>query len=88
MTELLVKQELLTLPQDVIMSYQVTVFLTNGDIENQYTLYGYEEARELFTDLGKELPVELTCNVEICKDNTHSETEYVSIAKNFEELGL
>ena len=83
MTELFIKQEPVTLPQDVEMSYQVTVFLTNGDIEDQYTFYGYEEARELFTDLGKELPVELTCNVEICKDNMHSETEYIRIAKNF-----
>ena len=83
MTELFIKQEPVTLPQDVIMSYQLTVFLTNGDIENQYTFYGYSEARELFTDLGKELPVELTCNIEVWKDDEHSETEYISIAKNF-----
>ena len=83
MTELFIKQEPVTLPKDVIMSYQVTVFLTNGDIEEQFTFYEYGDAKEMFIDLCKELPVELTCNVEICKDNMHSETEYISIAKNF-----
>ena len=83
MAELLVKKEPITLPKDVVMLYQVTLFLPNGDIENQYSLSEYSDAREIFNDLGKELPVELTCNIEVWKDKNNSETGYISIAKNF-----
>ena len=88
MTELLIKQEPTTLPHDVVMLYQVTVFLPNGDIENQYSLSEYSDAREIFNDLGKELPVELTCNIEVWKDKNNSETKYTSIAKNFYRGGV
>lgn len=83
MTELFIKQESVTLPQNVEVFYQVTVFLPNGDIENQYSLSEYSDAKEIFDVLGEEHPVELICNVEIYKDNMHSETEYIRIAKNF-----
>ena len=83
MKELLIKQEPTTLPHNVVMLYQVTVFLPNGDIENQYSLFEYSDAREVFDVLGEEHPVELTCNIEVWKDDIHSETEYISIAKNF-----
>ena len=84
MTELCVKQEIVTLPKDIIMFYQVIVFRTNGEVEQKITLYGYEETMDMFTLYADDnIPVELTCNIEVWKDDIHSETEYISIAKNF-----
>ena len=84
MTELTIKQESVTLPQDIVMLYQVTVFMENGEIAEQYSFKGYEGARNNFKDLvSLGNLTELTCNVEVWKDNNNSETEYISIAKNF-----
>ena len=77
----------LSLPNNIVMTYQLTVFSLNGEIEETYTCHDYEGAKQnfkYFTHLGQ--LVELTCNVEVWKDEAHSETEYISIAKNFQEM--
>ena len=85
MAELKLLEKPVTLPHDIKMFYQVTVFQTNGDIEEQYTFYGYEGARNNFRDLvSLGNLTELICNIEVWKDEEHSETEYISIAKNFQ----
>ena len=85
MTELKLLEKPVTLPHDIKMFYVLTIWSFNGeDIEETYTCHDYEGARQnfaYFTHLGQ--PVELTCNVEVWKDEEHSETEYISIAKNF-----
>ena len=84
MEELFIKQEPITLPHDIITLYQLTVFMPNGEISEQYSFKDYEGARNNFNDLvSLGNLTELTCNVEVWKDDAHSETEYVSIAKNF-----
>lgn len=77
----------LSLPNNIVMTYQLTVFSPNGETEEAYTYHDYEGAKQnfkYFTHLGQ--LVELTCNVEVWKDETHSETEYISIVKNFQEM--
>ena len=77
----------LSLPNNIVMSYQLTVFLSNGDIAEQYTFKDYEGVKNNFKDLTSLGNLtELTCNVEVWKDEVHSETEYISIAKNFQEM--
>ena len=84
MAELAVINKEVTLPRNIVIAYRLTVFLTNGDIAEQYTFNSYEGARNNFKDLvSLGNLVELTCNVEVWKDDTYSQTEYISIAKNF-----
>ena len=84
MAELTIKEGTINLPYTILMFYQLTVFMPNGEISEQYSFKDYEGARNNFKDLvSLGNLVELTCNVEVWEDNTHSETEYVSIAKNF-----
>lgn len=72
------------LPHDIKMLYQLTVFYPNGEIAEQYSFNDYKGAKNNFEDmmsLGN--LVALTYNVEIWKDEAHSETIYTDIIKNF-----
>ena len=88
MTELQVQNKEVKLPYDIELSYEVTIYLPNGDRSGICSASSYEDARDIYLDFAEVgNPVELTCNVEVYKSEEYSETEYISIAKNFKELG-
>ena len=92
MTELLipiVQDKKTKLPYCIEMLYVITVYLPNGERAETYSFSSYEGARNNYIDLDQlGNLVELTCNVEVHENEEYSETEYVSIAKNFKESKL